>query len=74
MKALRFSKFGPPSVLTIEDISKPQPREGESLVGFLDFYYNRSHLIGVDSAHFTAAEIGEIGSALLPGFESNALN
>lgn len=39
----------------------------------LDFYHNRSHLIGVDRARFTPAEIGEIASALLPGFESNAL-
>jgi NADPH2:quinone reductase len=32
MKALRFHNFGPPSVLAIEDISKPQPSEGEVLV------------------------------------------
>jgi NADPH:quinone reductase len=32
MKALRFSKFGPPSVLRIEEISRPVPRDGEALV------------------------------------------
>jgi NADPH:quinone reductase len=39
----------------------------------IDFYHNRSQLIGVDSTQFTPTEIGEMGSALLPGFESNAL-
>jgi NADPH2:quinone reductase len=32
VKALRFSKFGPPSVLAIEEIPRPEPREGEALV------------------------------------------
>jgi len=32
MKALRFSKFGLPSVLHIEEIPRPVPREGEALV------------------------------------------
>ena len=32
MKALRFSKFGPPSVLTVEEIPEPEPRKGEVLV------------------------------------------
>ena len=32
MKALRFSKFGPPSVLAIEEIPRPQARAGEALV------------------------------------------
>src|SRR5437763_9541321 len=32
MKALRFSKFGLPSVLAIEEIPRPEPREGEALV------------------------------------------
>lgn len=32
MKALRFSKFGPPSVLAIEEVSRPEPRAGEALV------------------------------------------
>ena len=32
MKALRFSKFGPPSVLAVEEIPTPEPRDGEALV------------------------------------------
>ena len=32
MKALGFSKFGPPSVLAIQEIPKPTPRKGEVLV------------------------------------------
>jgi NADPH2:quinone reductase len=32
MKALRFAEFGPPSVLRIEEIAIPEPREGEALI------------------------------------------
>ena len=32
MKALRFGKFGPPSVLAVEEIPTPEPRKGEVLV------------------------------------------
>src|SRR3982074_226606 len=32
MKALRFSSFGPPSVLRIEEVPIPQPGDGEVLV------------------------------------------
>ena len=32
MKALRFSKFGPPSVLAIEELPRPEPIEGEALI------------------------------------------
>ena len=32
MKALRFREFGLPSVLQIEDIPRPEPRDGEALV------------------------------------------
>ena len=48
---------------------------GDRRVSFdlVDFYHNLSHLIGIDSAHFAPADIGEIIGALLPGFESNAL-
>jgi hypothetical protein len=28
MKTLRFRKFGPPSVLEIEEVSRPEPHEG----------------------------------------------
>jgi NADPH2:quinone reductase len=32
MKSLRFSEFGPPSVLRIEEVPIPEPGEGEALV------------------------------------------
>ena len=32
MKALRFTEFGPPSVLRIEEVPIPEPGEGEALV------------------------------------------
>lgn len=32
MKALRFHKFGPPSVLAIEEVLRPGPHNGEALV------------------------------------------
>jgi len=32
MKALRFSEFGPPSVLQIQEVAIPEPGEGEALV------------------------------------------
>ena len=32
MKALRFREFGPPSVLRIEEVPRPEPRDGEALV------------------------------------------
>ena len=32
MKALRFSEFGPTSVLRIEEITVPEPEEGEALI------------------------------------------
>ena len=32
MKALRFSEFGPPSVLRIEEVAIPEPANGEALV------------------------------------------
>lgn len=32
MKALRFTKFGPPSVLALEEIATPKPGKGEVLV------------------------------------------
>ncbi|HEY2139766.1 MAG TPA: zinc-binding alcohol dehydrogenase family protein [Chthoniobacterales bacterium] len=32
MKALRFSEYGPPSALALEEIPKPEPRRGEVVV------------------------------------------
>ncbi|MGA7630962.1 MAG: hypothetical protein WCB11_09350 [Terriglobales bacterium] len=31
MKALRFGKFGPLSILAIEEVARPEPRDGEAL-------------------------------------------
>ncbi len=48
---------------------------GERRVSFdlVDFYHNSLHLIGVDSVQFTPTDVRKMASALLPGFESNAL-
>ena len=32
MKALRFNRFGPPSVLAIEEVPRPEPDRGEALI------------------------------------------
>ena len=32
MKALHFSTYGPPAILTITELPKPEPRKGEVLV------------------------------------------
>jgi NADPH:quinone reductase-like Zn-dependent oxidoreductase len=32
MKSLRFRKFGPPAVLEIDEVPRPEPRNGEALV------------------------------------------
>jgi NADPH:quinone reductase-like Zn-dependent oxidoreductase len=32
MRSLRFTKFGPPSVLRIEEVAIPEPRDGEALI------------------------------------------
>jgi NADPH2:quinone reductase len=32
MKSLRFRKFGPPSVIEIEEVPRPEPRDGEALI------------------------------------------
>ena len=32
MKALRFYRFGPPSVLAIEEVPRPEPGDGEALI------------------------------------------
>jgi NADPH:quinone reductase-like Zn-dependent oxidoreductase len=32
MKSLRFAKFGPPSVLRIEEVAIPEPGEREALI------------------------------------------
>jgi NADPH:quinone reductase-like Zn-dependent oxidoreductase len=32
MLAVRFHNYGPPSVLVVEDVERPEPKEGEALV------------------------------------------
>jgi NADPH:quinone reductase len=59
MKALRFSKFGPPSVLAIEEISKPQLRGGEALVQVKAAAINPSDVKNV-SGHFSATTLPRI--------------
>ena len=49
---------------------------GERRVSFdlVDFYHNRSRLIGVDSMALTPTRVGAIAEELRPGFEANILN
>src|SRR6202050_2739473 len=51
MKSLRFSEFGPPSVLRIEEILIPQPGAGEALVQVKAAAINPSD-IGNVAGHF----------------------
>jgi len=51
MKALRFSKFGPPSVLAIEEVPRPEPRDGEALIQVKAAAINPSDVKNV-SGHF----------------------
>jgi len=51
MKALRFSEFGPPSVLRIEEVPIPQPGDGEALVRVKAAAINPSD-IGNVAGHF----------------------
>jgi len=69
MKALRFHKFGSPSVLAIEEVPRPEPHGGE----VLDFYHNLSRLAGVDTMKLTPRDVGAIAQNLCSGFEAGAL-
>lgn len=51
MKALRFSTFGAPSVLSIEEVPTPEPRAGEALVRVIAAAINPSDVKNV-SGHF----------------------
>jgi NADPH2:quinone reductase len=51
MKALRFAEFGPPSVLHIEEVPIPEPREGEALVRVKAAAINPSDIANV-AGHF----------------------
>lgn len=52
MKALRFYQFGPPSVLSIEEVDRPQPHRGEAVVRVRAAAVNPSDVKNV-SGHFT---------------------
>jgi len=47
MRALRFSEFGPPSVLRIEEVAIPEPGEGEALVRVKAAAINPSDIVNV---------------------------
>src|SRR2546426_5979978 len=51
MKSLRFDRFGPPSVLRIEEVAVPDPGEGETLVHVKATAINPSDYKNV-SGHF----------------------
>jgi len=51
MKSLRFTEFGPPSVLRIEEVAIPEPGEGEALVRVTAAAINPSD-IGNVAGHF----------------------
>jgi NADPH:quinone reductase-like Zn-dependent oxidoreductase len=53
MKALRFAKFGPPSLLRIEDVPRPEPGADEALVQVKAAAINPSDVKNV-SGHFHA--------------------
>jgi NADPH2:quinone reductase len=55
-KALRFSEFGPPSVLRIEQVPVPEPGEGEALVRVKAAATNRSD-VGNVAGHFKKATL-----------------
>lgn len=54
MKALRFHQYGSPSVLAVEDLEMPQPRNGESLVRIHAAAINPSDVKNVAGAFHSA--------------------
>jgi len=56
VKALRFGKFGPPSVLAIDEIPRPDPRAGEALVQVKAAAINPSDVKNV-AGHFPATTL-----------------
>jgi len=53
MRALRFDRYGPPSVLSLEEVEAPQPRAGESLVQICCASINPSDVKNVAGAFHT---------------------
>src|ERR1700720_4065482 len=51
MKALQFGTYGPPDVLTIKEIPKPEPRKGEALIQIKAAAINPSDVKNV-AGHF----------------------
>lgn len=56
MKALRFNRFGSPAVLTIEEVPRPVPRDGEALVRVKAAAINPSDVKNV-SGHFAGTTL-----------------
>jgi NADPH:quinone reductase-like Zn-dependent oxidoreductase len=56
MKALRFHKFGPPSVLATEEVPRPEPHDGETLVRVEAAAINPSDVKNV-SGYFAATTL-----------------
>ena len=54
MKALQFSAYGPPVALSIKEIPKPEPREGEVLIQIKATAINPSDVKNV-AGHFKAS-------------------
>ncbi len=76
MKALQFSAYGPPAVLTIKEIPKPEPRKGEVLIQIKATAINPnngSRLPGVDTMKFTGTEIADLMNDLRAGFQEGYL-
>src|ERR1700686_1607277 len=53
MKALRFSQYGPPSILSLEECDAPRPGPGESLVEIYAAAINPSDIKNVGGAFKT---------------------
>lgn len=50
MKALRFERFGPPSVLSLREVDVPKPKPGEALIGLRAAAINPSDVKNVAGA------------------------
>lgn len=54
MKALHFSTYGPPAILTIKEVPKPEPRKGEVVIQIRATAVNPSDVKNV-AGHFKAS-------------------